>query len=116
MSNKKNIKNIKTEVRGGKMWKIVTFTDGTKEEKMVSETAIDRMLNAVDKTPDLRVVQGGKSKKEGGYVTTECVNFFIAALLVVSLIMFFSGCAPEDDRRTSSGWHQYADYYGEPAE
>ena len=58
MINYKNVKDIKTEVREGKVWKVIIFRDGSRDEQIVDESTISRII--VDIESSLKVVSGGK--------------------------------------------------------
>lgn len=59
MINYKNVKDIKTEVRDGKAWRIIIFKDGSKQEKMVDDSTISRIVADIEGS--LKVVSGDKT-------------------------------------------------------
>lgn len=61
MTNYKNIKDIRTEMRGDQMWKIIIFQDGSKEEKIVNPSTVSRIISEIENS--LKVVPGGKIVK-----------------------------------------------------
>lgn len=102
----RKIVDMKVSTLRGKIIKTVYYSDGTKQTGIVSETQVKKMLETVEKTPDLRIIKG--KKNESGRI-----SFMVLGILSV-VVAVLTGCVEQDDRCVRPGWHKYNDCYGEP--
>jgi len=110
--NGKELKDIRTELRKGELWRVIVFSDGTIDEKRVGEAQIKRMIDAIKSTPELTVIQGGKRKSQSGKGAADALGFLVLAFIFAMMAMGLSSWIPDDDDMcTGPNWHKYSDCY-----
>lgn len=113
----KKIVDIKTEVRKGELYQIKFWSDGSTEERRITDDQMSKLMRAImdqkaalAHQPNLTLIKGGKQAGASEILV------LIAAALIWGLIMTVGVTQKEDDRCVTPGWGKYKDCYGEPVD
>lgn len=97
----KKIKDIRTVVKNGQVFRVIYFEDGTTDEKQISDRKLDNLYKAIQSSRELRVIEGGKQKG--------ALNLKLGLILVV-IGLVCSACV-QNDKCTGRNWHKYDECY-----
>lgn len=112
----KKIIDIKTEVRKGELYQVKFWSDGSTEERRITDDQMSKLMRAImdqkaalAHQPNLTLIKGGK---ERGMADFGWILLCSAIWLTICIV----GCVEEDDRCVTPGWGKYRDCYGEPVD
>jgi hypothetical protein len=102
----KKIVDIRTSLLNGKMVRTTHYSDGSKITGIVSEKQITRLVDRIEKIPDLKVVKGFKSERGSGGL-----DVFLVICLAGFLIAILSGARPNNlnEECTGRSWFKSED-------
>ena len=100
----KGIKDIRMINEKGLTYRVIYYHDGTIDMKLIAKEKVDNLVDAINKTPELKVIKGGKKEKGN----TTLVFLLVLGLITLSLM----GCRDKNDPDcTSRNWHKYDECY-----
>lgn len=101
----KRIVDIRTSLLNGKMIKTTHYADGTKIVGIVSDAQITRLVDKIERIPDLKILKGERRQRGSG----DALLFVIIA--IVGLLFVTGTVKPGklNDRCTEAGWFNEAD-------
>jgi hypothetical protein len=114
----KRLLDVRFENENGKLVRINSYDDGSTQRETVTDRQVQKMLRAIEATPDIQVLNGGKTPQKypvgtvikGGKEAGKFEVLFgllLGAIAVVA-VSCLSGCIPEEDERCfGPKWDQY---------
>jgi hypothetical protein len=58
--NTLQIKDVKTIVENGELYRVIIYKNGDSDKKKISDRKLKNLLDVIEKTPAIEVVDGGK--------------------------------------------------------
>lgn len=101
----KKIVDIRTSILNGKMIKTTHYSDGSKIVGIVSDAQVSRLVDRIEKIPDLSVVKGNKKERGSGDA------MLIIIIAIVAVLFLSGGIKPNklNEKCTSAGWFESED-------